>query len=208
MFFVFDGPDGGGKTTQISLFVQWLRGEGLDVVACRDPGSTPLGEAIRALLLNPEGVPIGRRSEMLLYMAARAQMVDERILPALAEGKTVVSDRYLLANVVYQGYAGGLDPELIRTIGAAATSGCRPNLTIVLDVSTASAAARFSRPLDRMERESERFREAVRQGYLELARLHPAEIQVVDADRPPEQVQEDVRRVAQRVLQAGGKAPA
>jgi len=153
-------------------------------------------------------VPISRRSEMLLYMAARAQMVEEVIAPALAAGKTVVSDRYLMANLVYQGYAGGLDPQIIRTIGAVATAGRMPDLSFVLDVSPATAAARLTRPLDRMERESERFREAVRQGYLELARQNPAGIAVIDADRPLEQVQEDVRRAALRLLDApGGPQP-
>jgi dTMP kinase len=208
MFFVFDGSDGTGKTTQIALFVEWLRGRGLEVVACRDPGSTALGEAIRQLLLNPTGVPICRRSEMLLYMAARAQMVEEVIGPALAAGKTVVSDRYLLANMVYQGYAGGLDPEVIRTIGAVATAGRMPDLSIVLDVSPAVAAARMQRPLDRMELEPEGFREAVRRGYLDLARQNPASIAVIEADRPYGEVQEDVRRAALRVLEPAGKQSA
>ena len=108
MFFSFDGLDGVGKTTQMDLFVEWLRAAGHDVVRCRDPGSTPLGEAIREILLGHE-FAISRASEMLLFMAARAQLVEEVIRPALDAGKTVVSDRFLLANVVYQGHAGGLD---------------------------------------------------------------------------------------------------
>src|ERR1700681_2000294 len=112
MFYSFDGIDGTGKTTQLSLFCDWLEVRGCDVVACRDPGGTPLGEPIREVLLHSdEKTPIARRSEMLLYMAARAQLVDEIIRLALAAGKTVVSDRYVLANVVYQGYAGGLEIE-------------------------------------------------------------------------------------------------
>ena len=108
MFFSFDGLDGVGKSTQMRLFCQWLEEQGRNVVVCRDPGSTPLGERVRALLLDSDdATPIGLRSEMLLYMAARAQLVDDIIRPALATGKDVVSDRFLLANIVYQGYAGG-----------------------------------------------------------------------------------------------------
>ena len=114
MFFSFDGIDGVGKTTQMELFCQWLADEwpggGREVVTCRDPGSTPLGERVREILLNSDHrTPITARSEMLLYMAARAQLVEQVICPALDAGRVVVSDRYLLANIVYQGYAGGLD---------------------------------------------------------------------------------------------------
>src|ERR1700754_4547877 len=109
MFFSFDGIDGAGKSTQVRLLEEALRGQGLQVVTCRDPGSTPLGERIREVLLANDGVPIGRRSEMLLYMASRAQLVDDVIRPALDTGKVVIADRYLLANVVYQGHAGCLD---------------------------------------------------------------------------------------------------
>src|SRR5690606_10857423 len=101
MFFSFDGLDGVGKTTQLELFAQWLGERGFEVVVCRDPGATPLGEAVRELLLHRGDLTIDARAEMLLYMAARAQMVDEVIRPALDAGKAVVADRYLLANVVY-----------------------------------------------------------------------------------------------------------
>src|SRR5690348_15365648 len=111
MFFSFDGLDGVGKTTQMDLFCDWLRSAGQEVITCQDPGSTPLGEMMRKILLERGPTPIDRRSEMLLFMVARAQLVAELIKPALAAGKTVVSDRYLLANVVYQGYAGGLDVD-------------------------------------------------------------------------------------------------
>src|SRR5687768_12168510 len=110
MFFSFDGVDGVGKSTQIRLLVDALSERGHEVVTCRDPGGTPLGEKLRGLLLDHHDTPIHRRSEMLLYMASRAALVEDVIRPALAAGKIVVSDRYLLANVVYQGYAGGLAP--------------------------------------------------------------------------------------------------
>ena len=102
MFFSFDGMDGVGKSTQAALFTQWLREEGHEIVSCRDPGSSQLGERVRQILLDDASLPIHRRSEMLLYMAARAQLVEEIIRPALAANKTVVSDRFLLANLVYR----------------------------------------------------------------------------------------------------------
>ena len=151
MFFSIDGGDGTGKSTQIGLFCQWLGQRGHQVVACRDPGSTPLGEAIRDLLLHKHDLAIGRRSEMLLYMAALAQLVCEVIRPALLAGKVVVADRYLLANVVYQGYGGGLDVAKLWDIGRVATGGLMPSLTIVLDLPAEVAARRLNREPDRME---------------------------------------------------------
>ena len=146
MFFSFDGIDGVGKTTQMQLFCDWLQTSGHDVVSCRDPGGTPLGDAIRELLLHRHDLAISRMAEMLLYMAARAQLVEEVIRPALAAGKTVVSDRYLLANVVYQGHAGGLDVATIWQIGTQITGGVEPALTFVLDMPPAAAAGRIQRP--------------------------------------------------------------
>ena len=156
MFLSIDGGDGTGKSTQVELLGQWLRQRGHDVVACRDPGSTPLGEAVRSILLDRHDLHIDRRSEMLLYMAARSQMVEEVIRPALEQGKTVVSDRYLLANVVYQGHGGGLDVATLWEVGRVATGGLMPDLTIVLDVPAEVAAARMARPLDRMEQAGRR----------------------------------------------------
>lgn len=198
MFFSFDGVDGGGKTTQIALFCDWLRGAGHDVVVCCDPGSTPLGDAVRAIVLGERDLPITRRSEMLLFMAARAQLVEEIIRPALDAGRIVVSDRYLLANVVYQGHAGGLDVESLWRVGNVATGGLMPDLTFVLDLSPAEAAGRLRRPLDRMERQEETFRAALRAGYLAEAVHQPEYIVVIDAARPVEAVQAEVRRAASR----------
>ena len=126
LFLSIDGCDGTGKSTQMELLTGWLTSSGHDVVVCRDPGSTPLGEEVRGLLLDRADLQIHRRSEMLLYMAARAQLVEEIIRPALESGKTVVSDRYLLANVVYQGHAGGLDVETLWEVGRIATDSVSP----------------------------------------------------------------------------------
>ena len=200
MFFSIDGGDGTGKSTQIALFREWLGELGHDVVGCRDPGSTLLGEAIRNLVLDRADLSIDRRSEMLLYMAARAQMTEEVIRPALEQGKTVVSDRYLLANVVYQGHAGGLDVETLWEVGRIATGGLTVDLTIVLDMPAEAAAARLSRKLDRMEMQGDAFHALVRQGFLTEAARRPGEIVVVNAEGPIDRVQEEIRSVAAKKM--------
>lgn len=203
MFFSFDGIDGVGKTTQMELFCAWLRSEGHNVLECRDPGSTPLGEKLRDLLLHSDGdTPIGRRAEMLLYMASRAQLVDEVIRPALAAGKTIVSDRYVLANVVYQGHAGGLDLDAIRQVGKVAVDGVWPDAVFVLDMDPAAADARMQRSLDRMERQGDVFRERLRSGFLFEAGRNAGEIHVIDADRDVKTIQAEICAIAKRVLAA------
>ena len=193
MFISFDGIDGVGKSTQMEQFVAWLEAAGHTVLVCRDPGSTQLGEAIRGILLNDDGTPISRTSEMFLYMAARAQMVEEVIRPALAEGKTVVSDRFLLANVVYQGYAGGLDLDAIRQTGEIATGGLSPDITFVLDLDPQAAAKRLNRELDRMENQGEEFRTRLRAGYLKEAERSDDHIVVINADDTIEAIQTAIR---------------
>jgi dTMP kinase len=202
-FFSFDGIDGVGKTTQLKLFCEWLAERGVDHVVCRDPGSTPLGERVRKILLEAdEATPIGPRSEMLLYMAARAQLVDEVIQPALAEGRTVVSDRYLLANIVYQGHAGGVDVDAIRTVGAVAIAGVRPACTFLLDMDPAAALARVGRELDRVESRGNAYRERLRAGFLAEAQLMGPQVHVVQADLPVETVQSEIRQIAEPLLTA------
>ena len=195
MFLSIDGGDGTGKSTQIALLVAWLRERGLAVTTCRDPGSTPLGEAVRGLLLDRDDLAIHRRSEMLLYMAARAQLVEEIIRPALGRGEWVVCDRYLLANVVYQGHAGGLAVDELWRVGRVATGGLMPELTIVLDVPAEVAATRLSDTPDRMERQGDEFHRRVREGFLAEARREPERCVVVDATPGVEHVQQEIRRV-------------
>ena len=192
MFLSFDGVDGAGKSTQIRLLAEWLDARGNDVIECRDPGSTLLGEKLRAILLDRHDMPIHRKSEMLLYMAARAQLVEEVIRPALAAGKWVLSDRFLLANVVYQAHAGGLDPDEVWKVGAVTVGGIMPRLSIVLDMPAEKAAARIQREHDRMEAQGLAYLERVRQGFLLEAARRPKEIVVINADRAPEAVHADV----------------
>jgi dTMP kinase len=194
MFISIDGGDGCGKSTQVELLCQWLRERGRDAVACRDPGSTALGEAVRNILLHRHDLHIDRRGEMLLYMAARAQMVEETIRPALEAGKTVVSDRYLLANVAYQGYGGGLDVEQLWEVGRIATAGLMPDLTIVLDVPPDVAASRMARPLDRMEQQGADFHARVRQGFLTEAARARTKTVLLSAAGKIDEIQAEIRK--------------
>lgn len=200
MFFSFDGVDGAGKSTQLELFCGWLREAGHDVLTCRDPGTTQLGELVREILLNRDDVPIKRRSEMLLYMAARTQLVEELIEPALRAGKIVVSDRFLLANIAYQGYGGRLDIDAVRNIGQFATAGRHPDLTFVLDMDVNDAANRIERDKDRMESQGHEFAERVRNGFLTEARRNDESIHVLDAARLVDKVQADIRAAAAKKL--------
>lgn len=194
MFFSFDGVDGVGKTTQLELFCQWLRQRGNDVVTCRDPGGTRLGETIRDLLLEHSDISLGARSEMLLYMASRAQLVDEVIRPALDAGKTVVSDRFLLANVVYQGHGVGLEVDRLWQVGLVATADLLPDLTFLLDMPAAESVPRIGRAPDRMEARGIDFMERVRQGFL-IEASQRDEIVVVNAGQ-------DVQTVHRTICQA------
>jgi dTMP kinase len=192
-FIVLEGIDGAGKSSQIAPLVSWLRDRGRTVTTCRDPGATPVGDAIREILLNRADLHLAATAEMLLYMAARAQLVADVIRPSLARGEWVVSDRYLLANIVYQGHAGGLAPDAIRQVGAVATAGLEPDLVLVLDVDLETAARRLARPLDKLENRGDAFRSRLRAGYLAEAARWPDRIVVVDAAGDPATVQASLR---------------
>ncbi len=189
-FIVLDGMDGAGKSSQLWSLAEWIRDRGHEVVTCRDPGSTGVGDAIRAILLNRRDIELEATAEMFLYMAARAQLVAEVVRPALARGAWVVSDRFLLSNVVYQGHAGGLEPGTIWQVGGIATGGLLPDLVLVLDVDLETAARRMDRPLDKMEDRGEGYRARLRAGYLHEAAADPERIRVVDASGPPADVTE------------------
>lgn len=200
MFFSFDGIDGVGKSTQLRLFCEWLRDAGREVLTCRDPGSTPLGERLREILLTSgEETPIDIRAEMLLYMAARAQLVVEVIRPAIDAGKVVVSDRFLLANVVYQAHAGGLPVDEVWQVGEVATGGMSPDCTLLLDMDPAEADRRINRERDRMETRGEEFRRRLREGFLAEA-AKDRRIHTIDAAGSVEAVQEAIRRAAEPLL--------
>lgn len=182
-FITLDGVDGGGKSTQVKKLCEWLAAHGKTCRTFRDPGSTPLGESLREILLHRQEIPLAPTAEMLLYMASRAQLVEEQLRPALAECDYVITDRYLLANVVYQGAAGGLNPDAIWQVGRVATGGLEPDLTIVLDLPIDVAASRIERSLDRLESRGRDYFERVRQGFLEQLPGAGGRSAVVDASQ-------------------------
>ncbi len=190
-FLAFDGLDGTGKTTQVHLLAERLRSHGHQVTTCSDPGGTELGSRLREILLFGRQHSMSLRTEALLFMASRAELVDRVIRPALEQGHIVLSDRYLLANVVYQGYAGGLDPVQLWSAGALSTAGIEPSLTLILDLPCAAARARLARPTDRMESRGSDYFERVRQGFLtEAARLGHESARVLDSSSSIEKVHE------------------
>ncbi|MEO8498754.1 MAG: dTMP kinase [Planctomycetota bacterium] len=208
LFFSFDGIDGVGKSTQMALFCDWLRDNGHDVVQCRDPGGTPLGEVLRDIILHQHDIPVCPGSEMLLYMASRAQLVADVIRPALDAGKTIVSDRFLVSNVAYQGYGGGADVDDVWAVGAVATAGVSPDLTLMLDMPVEQAATRLNRDLDRIEARGAEFLNRVREGFLTEAKKAPDRIALIDAARDLDSIQADIRAAASRVIEAKGQTDA
>ena len=198
-FLSLDGIDGTGKSTQCRLLADWLRRRGRDVVQCADPGGTAVGTALRDILLNHRG-EMTPACEAFLFMASRAQLVAEVIRPELESRRWVVCDRFLLANVVYQGYAGGLDVDQLWEIGRLSTGGLEPDLTIVLDLPLDAALGRRNRAPDRMESRAREYQQRVREGFLSEARRRPDRIAVVDASPPVEVVHERIREEVWRVL--------
>jgi dTMP kinase len=202
LFLALDGLDGTGKSTQTHLLASWLRARGRTVTACVDPGGTPVGDRIRQLILRPEQAPT-LTCEALLFMASRAQLVGELIAPALAAGGDVVTDRFMLANVVYQGHAGGLDPEELWQIARFSTCGLEPDLTFVLDLPPAAARLRRGRPPDRIESRDAAYHSRVQSGFLAEAKRRPDRIRVIDASGPVESVHQAICSDVARILEEG-----
>ncbi len=205
LFLSLDGLDGTGKSTQCRLLADWLRARGREVTLCADPGGTAVGDVIRTLLLEHRG-EMSVACEAFLFMASRAQLTAEVIRPALEAGQVVLSDRFILANVVYQGHAGGLDPEKLWEIGRLSSGGLEPDLTIVLDLPPEEARRRRGRPADRMESRAEDYHQRVRDGFLSEARRRPERIVVVDAAGTVEQVHALICQEVARVMAAGPRA--
>jgi len=187
-FLVFDGPDGSGKSTQTEKFVALCRTVGLDVLEVREPGGTAIGEQIRAVLLSPENEEMSLRCEMMLYMASRAQLIEEKIRPALRAGKLVLADRFISSTLAYQGTAGGIPLDEIIACGRVAIGDHWPDLTVIFDVDASTAAKRLNPLLDRMELKGEAFHHKVREGFLSQAKADPQHYLIVDARATPEQV--------------------
>ena len=188
-FVVFDGPDGSGKSTQFRRIGELARRAGLAVCEVRDPGGTAISERIREVLLDPALPEMGVRCELMMYMASRAQLVSEKIAPALDRGELVLADRYVSSTLAYQGTAGGMSKEEIVAVARAACGDhWPPDLTVVFDVDQATAATRLNPLLDRMEQKGEAFHKRVRSGYLEQAREMSDRYTVIDATRNQDEV--------------------
>jgi dTMP kinase len=191
-FIVFDGSEGAGKSTQVALLKARLESLGKSVLLVRDPGTTRIGEQIRAILLNPDHAEMAMRCEMLLYMAARAQMMSETILPALAAGRTVVSDRFVSSTLAYQLGGDGLAAADIRAAADIAIQRRWPDLTLLLDMPVDASMARLKRSKDRIEQRPLAYFERVRENYLAQAQADPARHRVIRADRPIEDVAAEI----------------
>jgi dTMP kinase len=192
-FIVFDGPDGSGKSTQFSRLAG-LAGRHLTVCEVREPGGTPAGEAIRHVLLDPALADMSVRCEMLLYMASRAELVAERIRPALDRGEFVLADRFVSSTLAYQGAAGGLERSDILSVGRVAIGQTWPDLTVIFDVDDRIAASRVSGERDRIESKSAEYHRRVREGYLAQAREESETYLVIDASRDPDAVEAILHR--------------
>lgn len=196
MFITLEGPEGSGKSSQLPELAAFLRGEGYEVVVTREPGGTAVGDQIRDVLMKMENVSIVPRTEILLFLAARAQHVEELIRPALAEGKVVLCDRYGDSTLAYQGYGHATDLETLRLLLDFATGGLRPDLTLLLDVPVSEGMARKREndsEWNRLDAYAEAFHERVRQGYLALAAVEPERWQIIDASQTKQTVQDAMR---------------
>ncbi len=197
-FITFEGGEGAGKSTQVRRLAAYLTDRGHDVTVTREPGGTPIAEAIRDFILSGKAKVLGPESEAVLFAAARADHVDKVIRPALAGGAFVLCDRFIDSTRVYQGSADGVDPMVVRALERVAVGDTRPDLTIILDVPAdvgmRRTAERTASP-DRFESDNLEKHELRRQAYLEIARKEPQRCVVVDAARTEEEVAEAIRRI-------------
>lgn len=208
MFITLEGPDGSGKTSQIGPLAEYLRQGGYQVITTREPGGTSIGEQVRAVLNRLENKAMHPRSETLLFLAARAQLVEEVIRPVLARGEIVLCDRYADSTLAYQGYGHGNALDTLRALLDFATGGLWPDLTLLLDVDAETGLGRRKSGGDwnRLDAYELAFHQRVRAGYLELAAGQPARWVVINAARPAEEIQADIRQVVDQRLQAWAAA--
>jgi len=204
MFITFEGIEGSGKTTQIRHAVEFLKQRGKDCIVTREPGGTVTGQKIRAILLDPESRGMDPSTELLLYMADRAEHVNKVVRPSLSAGKTVLCDRYFDATVAYQGYARGLDLDLLSKLHRLIIDDLKPDKTILLDLPPEAGLSRAWKQIEegtragfetRFEKEALAFHEKVREGYLDLARREPGRFVVIDAMKDEDQVRQDIIKV-------------
>ncbi len=200
LFITFEGVEGCGKTTQAGLLKRYLENRGVDVLTVREPGGTAAGERIRSILLNSEGEGLDPWAELFLYEASRAELVKEVLRPALESGKTVICDRFTDSTLAYQGYGRGLDLDGVMLINSYAAQGLVPDLTFILDCPVETGLKRALERIaaveglkeDRFEREDISFHRRVAKGFVEIARMEPGRIRVVNADRPLDVIHDEI----------------
>jgi dTMP kinase len=204
MFITLEGPEGSGKSMQICQLADFVREKGFEVLATREPGGTFIGDQIREVIMRMENTMMSPRAEILLFCAARAQIVDEVIRPNLEKGVVVISDRYADSTLAYQGYGHGLDLAILKEILRFATGGLQPDLTLLLDVDVEEGLKRRrigGGEWNRLDAQQIAFHQRVRQGYLKMAAEEPDRWRVVNARQKPDQVQKDLRLVISKFLQ-------
>jgi len=208
-FITFEGIDGSGKSTQLRLLANYLKEVGCEVLLTREPGGTPVGVRLRGALLDAHE-EVDPLTELLVFAADRAQHVRRVLRPAIAAGKVIISDRYADATVAYQGAGRGFSPELIVEIVQLATEGLKPDLTVLFDLSVEDSIARTSRRAnaknkgDRLDAEASDFHVRVRNAYLEIARLEPERVKVVETNRPVEETHQRVKQIVVPFLKSRG----
>jgi dTMP kinase len=205
LFLSFEGGEASGKSVQAQRIAEWLKSQGRDVVSVREPGSTPVGERVRDIVLHAQDIPLAPNAQALLYSTARAQLVRDVIRPALAGGKVVIVDRFFDSTLAYQGYGHGADLGQLRSVTAFAVGDTRPDRTFLLDLPVEVAERRQAgrkpgREWDRFESEARAFHDRVRAGYLQLAADEPRRFVVIHADRDVDTVAADVRREVEALL--------
>ncbi len=207
LLITFEGGEGAGKSTQISLLADHLRAGGFDVVVTREPGGSAGAEAVRHVILSGAAEAYGPAMEALLFAAARSDHIDQKIRPALDAGQIVLCDRFIDSSRVYQGISGNLDPQFMHSVERIAVAGTLPDLTFILDIPadkglTRAGLRRGSDVADRFEKETIATHEARRQAFLAIARDEPQRCKVIDADRPVEAISADIAALADRLVKS------
>ncbi len=210
LFISIEGPDGAGKTTQAQMLLEKFTSLGLPALLTREPGGTPIGEEVRKILLNPLFSEMTVPCEVFLYCAARVQLVEQVIRPALEKGIAVISDRFIDSSIVYQGYAGGGDLEMIEKLNLWATGGAtgalQPDKTFLLDLRAEKGLGRLKKKTaeyaggDRVEQKNMRFHDLVREGFLQLARRNPQRVLLINAEKPPAEIHLSIWQQVKKLL--------
>lgn len=199
-FISFEGSEGSGKSTQAALVHDYLRKKGIPVLLLREPGGVKISETVRALLLDVKNTDMTKESETLLYMASRAQLVEEILKPALKKGTVVLCDRFLDSTIAYQGYGNGVNIEAIKKIGAFATQGIGPGLTLLFDIDTEKGLSRTNAVKDRIELRSLDYHKKVRKGYLAIAKKEPRRVRVIKVNQGKEEIFAIVQKYIDKFL--------